>query len=189
MLRSLRLRLSLLYLMSALGLVSLLGTGTYGLLALYFQRSTDLALQYKMATEFRLRGLALPSELAAAEQSWLAGKDKPVQPSLTATSSTQVSAQVVSNGSDDEGEDGSSEQEAGTPITSGPSQESESDDRYNSSLAPVFVLPTAGGATTTGIPVVNDPASIPSAQSHGSGPADDIPQQWYPPPPVDLPSR
>ncbi len=71
MLKGLRFRLSLLYLAASLGLVALLGAGTYGLLALYFQRSTDQALLYKMSTEFRLRGLTLPPDLVSAELAWV----------------------------------------------------------------------------------------------------------------------
>ncbi len=70
MLRALRLRLTMLYLAASLGLVLLLGAGTYGLLSLYFLRSTDQALQYRMATVFQARGLTLPVELASALQTW-----------------------------------------------------------------------------------------------------------------------
>jgi signal transduction histidine kinase len=38
----------------------------------YFQQSTDLALQYKMAGEFRSFNIPLPTELAKVESEWLA---------------------------------------------------------------------------------------------------------------------
>ena len=95
MLRALRFRLSLLYLAASLGLVALLGSGTYGLLALYFQRSTDLALQYKMSAEFRLRGLTLPAELVLAEQAWMQQGTQPAPTSLGLTS--QATSQSASN--------------------------------------------------------------------------------------------
>jgi signal transduction histidine kinase len=95
MLRALRFRLSLLYLAASLGLVALLGAGTYGLLALYFQRSTDLALQYKMSTEFRLRGLTLPAELVLAEQAWMQQGTQLAPASLGLT--PQATSQSASN--------------------------------------------------------------------------------------------
>jgi signal transduction histidine kinase len=151
MLRTLRLRLSLLYLLAALGLVALLGAGTYGLLTLYFRRSTDLALQYKMAVEFRTRGLALPSALSTAEQAWLAGNVPGSQAAPTFTPPGFL------HDPEEEGEDGT------TTAGSG----SEGEDRYNGSLAPVFVLPT-DGTTTAGTPVVNSPAAASAALRYGS---------------------
>ncbi|MBT3189779.1 MAG: HAMP domain-containing histidine kinase [Anaerolineae bacterium] len=71
MLKPLRWRLTFLYLLAAIGLVGLVGIGTYFLINSYFQQSTDLALQYKMAAEFRLLGLSMPKELVKAEELWL----------------------------------------------------------------------------------------------------------------------
>ena len=77
MLKGLRIQLILLSLAGAVGLVVLLGGGSYYLLKLYMQRSTDLALQAKMAMEFRQYGLPLPPELASAEQDWLGNQNHP----------------------------------------------------------------------------------------------------------------
>jgi signal transduction histidine kinase len=70
MFRDLRLHLTGLYLVAALALMLLVGGGAYTLLRYYFQSSTDLALQYRMAQELRQRGLPIPAELLAADQSW-----------------------------------------------------------------------------------------------------------------------
>jgi signal transduction histidine kinase len=153
MLRKLRVRLSLLYLAAATGLVILLAGGTYGLLTVYFQRSTDLALQYKMALEFRTRGLILPPSLVAAEQAWQAAGN----PASHILPTTAPSANL--QGSEEEEESG------GTSVV--PSGESE--DRYDGSLAPVFILPTDTTISTTGgAPSVNSPAAVSAALQNGS---------------------
>ena len=66
MFSGLRLRLTLLYLGAAAVLLTLLGVSTYGLVAGYFQTTTDDALQYKMAFEFRQLGAPIPPTLSAA---------------------------------------------------------------------------------------------------------------------------
>ena len=152
MLRSLRVRLSLLYLAASFTLVVLLGAATYGLLTLYFQRATDLALQYKMATEFRARGLPLTAALTAAEQAWLQDTNRSVKPSIGFT--------PQSNGSDEE------EEEGGIPIAVKPVGEDE--ERYDSNLAPVFVLPEGGSISISGQRIVADPAAIAQAAQNGS---------------------
>jgi two-component system sensor histidine kinase CiaH len=92
MLRALRLKLALLYFVSALGIVVLLAAGTYIMLNRFFIQQVDLALQYKMAAQFKLYGLSLPAELENAENLWLdenphatqAVLQTPVLPSFTA---------------------------------------------------------------------------------------------------------
>ncbi len=71
MLKSLRWRLTFLYLLATIGLVGLVGTTTYFVINRYFQQSTDLALQYKMAAEFRALSFSMPDELREAETLWL----------------------------------------------------------------------------------------------------------------------
>ncbi len=66
--RRLRLRLTLLYLFSALAFILLLSVGSYRLLSAYFQRTVDQGLQHKMAHEFRLFGAPVPMELVSADQ-------------------------------------------------------------------------------------------------------------------------
>jgi len=70
MFNRLRLRLTGLYLGVAIVLVALLGGAAYGLVNFYFESSTDLALQRRMAYEFREREVGLPTELAAADLAW-----------------------------------------------------------------------------------------------------------------------
>lgn len=74
MFRGLRLRLTLLYALVALAFVAILSLSTYRLLASYFQTTTDLGLQHKMAHEFRLLGAPLPPELVAADRDWFANR-------------------------------------------------------------------------------------------------------------------
>lgn len=62
----LRVRLTLLYLSAGVVLLMLLGIGMYGLVADYFRTTTDTALQYKMAFEFRHLGAPMPPGLVAA---------------------------------------------------------------------------------------------------------------------------
>jgi len=118
MLRTLRLKLTLLYFVFALGLVILLGAGSYVLLSYYFQQSTDLALQYKMATEFRLLGLTLPQNLAQSEQVWL--QNNPV------TTATPTSVPVATTQK---------------PPSSGDGKSSDGEGEIEGELSPIFVTP------------------------------------------------
>ncbi|HMQ35831.1 MAG TPA: histidine kinase dimerization/phospho-acceptor domain-containing protein, partial [Chloroflexaceae bacterium] len=70
MFRGLRLRLTLLYALAALALVSLVGGGGYLVVARYFRDVTDLALQHKMAHEFHALAAPIPAELAPADRDW-----------------------------------------------------------------------------------------------------------------------
>jgi signal transduction histidine kinase len=54
----------------AILLVLLLGGTTYGVLYIYFQNATDLALRTKMASVFNSLGVSLPASLSQAEQQW-----------------------------------------------------------------------------------------------------------------------
>ncbi len=74
MLNRLRRQLTGLYFLAALALLLIIGGGTYSLLHYYFQSTTDLALQHRMAHEFRLLGAPLPAELAAADSAWYVGR-------------------------------------------------------------------------------------------------------------------
>ncbi len=250
MLKALRFRLSLLYLAASLSLVALVAASTYGLLALYFLRSTDLALQYKMATEFRLRGLPVPAELVAAEHAWVEnGGHQPavrLTPTITpavvvesestliasppALSSSGPTSQPTfeiepTSGPGSEPEDESESESESTiqprsqsrsvsvsgvtfqveaqpqprsvsevddeatpqpgtktgpgvmtllmsgtvpPTPDSSGLENEDDERYDSRLAPVFVVPEAGSAGSAGIPVVRDTAAAAQALRAGS---------------------
>ncbi len=70
MFNGLRLRLTLLYLLVAVALIVLVGGGTYQIVRSYFQTTTDLALQHKMAHEFNLLAAPLPASLALADRDW-----------------------------------------------------------------------------------------------------------------------
>lgn len=157
MLRALRVRLSLLYLLASLGLVALLGAATYGMLTLYLQRSTDLALQYKMAIEFQARGMALPASLVSAEQAWSQGGGHTSVPLPTSTVPIQDEELGEAAGN------GSAQPAPGTSANDG-----EGGDRYDGNLAPVFVVAAPGIVPVSGMPLVNDPSAIAQAQQLGS---------------------
>ena len=125
MLRSLRLKLTLLYFVFALGLAVLLGAGSYLMLSYYFQQSTDLALQYKMATEFRLLGLTLPASLAQSEQVWLANNPRPA---ATATAIASIPKTPEQHSSDDE-------------------KSSDNEGEIDGELSPIFVAPLDSSGT------------------------------------------
>src|SRR5690349_5696296 len=78
MFRGLRLRLTVLYLLTATLLLAGVGVGARQFVSNYFDTTTDLALQHKMADEFRFAGAAIPSELAAADHDWYATQGRPV---------------------------------------------------------------------------------------------------------------
>ena len=71
MLKPLRIRLTLLYLLVAMLLAGLVGFSAYSLLYFYFQNNNDTALKYKMADNFTTIGVNLPEELSRAQQNWI----------------------------------------------------------------------------------------------------------------------
>lgn len=135
MFRGLRLQLTLLYLLAALGLLLLLGGGTYGLLHSYFQASTDLALRFRMAQEFQARGLGLPPELADAVAAW-SGRSAPVSllPLPTAT------ARLTQGEDGEESEDGAGETGPASEVEVGEPQ------HYDAELTAIFALPLTAQA-------------------------------------------
>lgn len=152
MLRSLRWKLTFLYLVIAIGLVGLVGIGTYILIDRYFQQSNDLALQYKMAIQFRALGLDVPAELRKAETTWIQNNNRAVGPAPTAASDHEFD--------DDEHENNDSES-------------SDSKNSYDAELAAIFVVPMdeAGNpirTTNAAIPpLVNESAVIANALQTG----------------------
>jgi signal transduction histidine kinase len=94
MLKRLRWQLTLLYLVAAMSLVVLVGGGAYWLIRHYFQTTTDLALQYKMAGEFRHYEIPLPTELANAEQTWVKNYASPP----TNLSTLAIAAMITPSG-------------------------------------------------------------------------------------------
>ena len=101
MLNRLRWQLTALYILGALGMIVLVGAGSYILLQYYFQRTTDLALEYKMAAEFRSYGLPLPFALAASEQAWLDSR----RPVPVVTQASPPTTAVVSGGDNEHEEE------------------------------------------------------------------------------------
>lgn len=80
-LKSLRRRMTLVYLLAALALVALIGGGAYGLLSNYFFSATDSALRQKMSTEVIALGArdtgdaTLDAQLAALPQRTTVSRD------------------------------------------------------------------------------------------------------------------
>lgn len=156
MLRLLRMRLSLLYLATSLGLVALMGAATYGMLTLYFQRSADLALQHKMAIEFHNHGFSLPPELVLAEKTW-AQENPQTNVSLTPAASGGTSATDESN--ENKAFGGTPQTGAGNP---------EGDNQFDSRLAPVFVIDLENSVQTPGLPVIDETAVLIATLKSGS---------------------
>jgi len=161
MLRSLRLKLALLYFGSALGIVVLLAAGTYIMLNRFFIQQVDLALQYKMAAQFKVYNLTLPDELKNAEKLWLDENQhsspvmsqiqpQPVHGTTPELLSPAMKQPPESINSED-GESDSDESE-GEIITSGePHQESEEtegvihleEDSFDGRLSSIFIVPVS----------------------------------------------
>ena len=81
MLKPLRIKLTLLYLMVAMLLAGIVGLGAYSLLYFYFQNNNDTALKFKMADNFSTIGVSLPEELIRAQNDWISFRSKPGQTS------------------------------------------------------------------------------------------------------------
>jgi signal transduction histidine kinase len=152
MLRSLRWKLTFLYLVIAIGLVALVGISTYVLIDRYFQQTNDLALQYKMAIQFRALGLDVPAELRKAETTWIQNNNRAISPTPTAAPDHE------SDDDENENDDHAS---------------SESENSYDAELAAIFVvqMDEAGNpirTTNTAVPpMVNDSAVIANALQTG----------------------
>jgi signal transduction histidine kinase len=158
MFRGLRLQLTFLYLLAALGLILLLGGGTYFLLHDYFQSSTDLALRFRMAQEFESRGLALLPELAEAASLWSAQRPD-------ASSLPRPSATAPRRSSDDE--EGGGDGEGGE---GGGAEESElsEPEHYDGDLTAIFVLPLDAQGRLLSNPNPFAPPVAPSAEAAAS---------------------
>src|SRR6476646_9597671 len=96
MFRRLHIWLTALYLLAAVALLLLIGVGTYRLVDEYFQSTTDLALQHKMAHEFILRGVPLPAELATADKNWYATRGQALLPASDVADTPRVLATATS---------------------------------------------------------------------------------------------
>ena len=70
MLRSLRIQLTVIYMLAGILLMVILGAGLYWRLTSYFQTTTDLALKSRLAQELRLLSAPITPDLEKAEQDW-----------------------------------------------------------------------------------------------------------------------
>jgi signal transduction histidine kinase len=147
MLNRLRLQMTLLYILATTTLIGLMVFGAYWLLDRYFHETTDLALSYRMAQEFRARELPLPDALVRAEEHWYSHAG--AQPTATVRSS------------DDHDDEEEHHKERAPVYTS------------RSELAPIMVLEldSAGrpvSAAQTGLPIAPDVTAIAAAAATGS---------------------
>jgi signal transduction histidine kinase len=167
MFRGLRVRLTLLYLMAAMALISVVGAGAYLLVSSYFQNTTDLALKVRMAQELQLLGQPLPPELIVAAQEWIASRGVPTATAAAAPTLRSVS----SDEGEDDAHDGESEVEGAEDSSS---HEAPETDPYDGELAPIFSLPlNASGELINNpnafaLPVAPDTAAAASALASGS---------------------
>jgi signal transduction histidine kinase len=161
MLKKLRWQLTALYLLAAVGLVVLIGAGSYALLKYYYQYETDQALDYKMALLFNTYALNLPPELVKAQENWQ--NESLRQVVYTPTKIPQLAA-TSRSGAESE-EDGESHEAE--------SHESDLHEAYDGSLAPIFVLtqggnPAASQLTFSPAPIVSDVGALNAALQTGS---------------------
>jgi len=160
MLKRLRWQLTLIYLMAAVGLVSLLGGGSYLLLRLYSMRTTDLAMQYKIAVEFRKFSVPLPPELVKAEQIWLDNTARMSPGSIAVATAPNIAA---SNSEDEHGEGESSQHE----------MDESREDAFDGSVSAIFANAyTANGIRinfpgSAPVPIIKNEAAITNALQNG----------------------
>jgi signal transduction histidine kinase len=154
MLKRLRLQLTILYILAALGLVALISAGAYFLLNYYFQVQTDLALSYKMASTYKQYNLSLPPELLQAEQKYLSREGTQIPP----RSSTPVPVTNAAPGNEERDEN---ESDGGDHPPTASYQETEAEDRYDAQLAPIYVLESdAQGRVLTNPTLANLPVGV-----------------------------
>lgn len=123
MLKSLRLRLTLLYLAVAMLLAGFVGISAYSLLYYYFQNNNDSALKFKMAETFTLIGVNLPGDLLNAQKNW---KSSHIYRSPSDSAEIQDHIDTAGESGDDEAENKSN-----PPVQ----------DTYEGELTSIFVLP------------------------------------------------
>ncbi len=158
MFNRLRLGLSLLYLGAALALIALVGAGTYRLIDAYFQSTTDLALQHRMAHEFLRLGAPVSPELEAADRNWYATRAALIPPTPARAAPARPTPQGGSHEEEAEGEGPGGGGAAGQPPLDS-ANEGSAEDLYDGDLAAIFVLPLDTSGQLTAAP----PASLPLA--------------------------
>lgn len=159
MFNGLRIRLTMLYLLVTLTFIGLLSVGIYQLLAQYFQQTTDLGLQHKMAHEFRLLGASVPAELAAADRDWFANRAILLPPDGQPLNAQDAEQAVYGD---------ATTQHASVRV------EDYTEDFYDGELSAIFVLPLdAQGRLLFDPnpylpPLAPHPEAVESAISHGN---------------------
>ena len=168
MFNRLRLRLTLLYLLFAVALVTLIGWGSYGLLDYYFVSSTDLALKYRMARELTSLRLEVPVSLQKAAVEWLAKNARSFANSTSIPPLTQA-------GENDNGQDLNPTDDATEASLAGEGlQQALYDDSYQGDLAAIFVMPVGEtgkiifNPNPVNPPMSPDPQAISAALHNGS---------------------
>lgn len=162
MLNSLRWKLSFLYLIAAVGLVGLMGVGTFILINRYFQQTTDLALQYKMAIEFRILKLPLPDELVQAEAIWAENNTR-----VTVDNNSTTIGETHSDKEEDHSEEEEHEEESEAE------EYYENEHDYDDNLAAIFVVSLDKNGNpilipnTISPPIINNPEIVSNAQVNG----------------------
>ncbi|MBL8055728.1 MAG: hypothetical protein JNK29_03475, partial [Anaerolineales bacterium] len=141
MLKGLRWRLTALFLLAGFGLILLVSGGAYGLVSYYFQATTDLALQRKMALGLSTLGYELPAELAAADRAWSASR-----PTVAVPTSSEHEDGETHESSDDEGG---------------------SRNYYDTDLAPIYLVALDRAGRLVSLPgtTLTAPSDIPAAQA------------------------
>ena len=135
MFSGLRLRLTGLFLLATIVLVTLAGGGAYVLVGAYFRSITDLALQHRMADVFAGLAAPVPLELVAAEHAWYARqlRSQPLVPPAADRQSAESLARPPE------------------------APDSDANDAYDGELAAIFVLPLAADGT-----LLMDPNAMPA---------------------------
>jgi signal transduction histidine kinase len=124
--KGLRLSLTATYVAAALGLVLLMGLGTYGLLRYYFQSDNDDALRYQVVLEYESLGIELPQDLETAKSEWQSSHtDEQADSALPPGLARQAQDTETDDSTDDSEDSG-----VGPPWKAYPDSE----------LAPLFVL-------------------------------------------------
>jgi signal transduction histidine kinase len=168
MFNRLRLRLTLLYFLFAIALVTLMGWGSYRLLDYYFLSSTDLALKYRMARELTSLRVDVPASLQKAQVDWLANRAR-LLPNVT---SIPVISPVSESDNGQENDQNDGANEAG--LAGEAAQQDLYDDSYEGDLAAIFVMPVGEtgkiifNPNPVNLPMSPDLPALRAALSNGS---------------------
>lgn len=152
MLRRLRWQLTLVYLLAGLGLAALVGAGSYSLLRNTFNRTTDLALQYRMASLFDSYGLPLPDELSSARNRWLQTY------AVGIPAGSNEASPVTQRPEEEDSHEDESEDDKDHGKNPGEAHEEE---QYDARLAALFVFPLDANGELLSNPISGQPLVSP----------------------------